>query len=159
MFYAGRLKPFLNPRRTESAQPGDHRKISYIQLTPGELIDQLDNSNPTHLPCSSAVLLFASNFTGITAGSLYLAQLQGAAEQFFEMFFSMLSQGWKFTRGCEMFFFSHRQLEILAERDEFASRQTFTGAAEHTASHVDYLAPGINRLLGTGGRAFGCQFG
>ena len=98
-------------------------------------------------------------FTGIAAGGRHLAQLEGAAEQFFEMLAGVVGQVREVARRNQVVFFGNSEFEIAAEGDKFACGQTFTGTAEDAAAQIDDLIFRIDGILGTGIRALGGQFG
>jgi len=98
-------------------------------------------------------------FTGIAAGGRHLAQLEGAAEQFFEVFAGVVGQIRKLARCDQVVFFGDGEFKIAAEGDKLACGQTLTGAAENTTAQVDDLFGRIEGILGSDVRAFGRQFG
>lgn len=87
---------------------------------------------------------------GITAPCRYLAELQGTAKEFFEMFFGMFSQGGQVTRSEEIIAAGGAHLEILTEGDKSAPGQGLTQAAEDTTAQIDLAGFHINGVLGAG---------
>jgi len=72
MFNTGGFQALLDTARTKNAGPCEVRDIGNKQFIIGKGVDKFHDFNPSDFSSRSAVFLLTGNFTGFTAGAIFI---------------------------------------------------------------------------------------